>query len=109
MPPRWALAVRRTASEVVLAPQADGMLLAPLSRPSLVVWPGDDPRLIVEKLRPGAVAMNAPAVEEAGDALASVESVRIFRDDITRFELRGDGVRLPTWTRPAYSSDSERS
>lgn len=106
---RWALSVHREATEIVLGPLAEGVLLGATSRPALVVSPGDDPRLLVEKLGPAAVALNGSAVEEAGEALTSVAIVRIFRDDVARFELLRDGVRLPRWALPAYSSDSDRS
>jgi hypothetical protein len=106
---RWALAVRRDGSEVVMGPAAEAVLLATAPRPSLVVSPGDDARLIAQKIRPGAIALNASAIDEARNALGEVATVRIFRDDVARFELNRDGVRLPAWAQTAYSSDSERS
>ena len=102
--PAWAVAVERETSRVLLSPTAAGTLIAGPRRPVLVITPGDDIRLVVEKISPLALAVNGDAVDESTRS-RTLPLVRTFRDDVARFELGRDGVRLPPWAQLAAGGD----
>jgi hypothetical protein len=89
MEPRslWAVTVRAGSSLVTLAPDMDSALVLSAPRSTLVAT-----------LLPASIAVNSeddltwPTEDPSGAVL-----VRIYPEDISRFELRDDGIALPTW------------
>jgi hypothetical protein len=64
----------------------------------LVVVPNADVERLLSTQAPAAIATNARddlGVLEGEDTPAML--VRIYAEDIARFEIRADGIALPTW------------
>jgi hypothetical protein len=100
MEPRslWAVTVRAGWSVVTLAPDMDSALVLSAPGSTLVVVPQGNANRLMATLLPASIAVNSaddltwPTEDPSGAVL-----VRIYPEDISRFELRDDGIALPTW------------
>jgi hypothetical protein len=94
----WAVTVRAGSSLVTLAPDMDSALVLSAPGPTLVVVPQGNVNRLMATLVLASIAVNPaddltwPTEDSSGAVL-----VRIYPEDISRFELRDDGIALPTW------------
>jgi hypothetical protein len=102
----WSITLQHANTVILLAPDTSAAVATSDDRPSLVVTPGPDPDLLVGKLAPGGIAMNAGHLD---DAQRPTVVLRTHLDDIARIEFRDKRITLPPWAEDPYSSDSIRS
>jgi hypothetical protein len=90
----WSVTLRQARNVVILAPDTSAAVATSTARPSLVVAPGADADLVLSKVAPGAIAMNADHLD---GVKGSAAFLRTYLDEIARIGLREEGIMLPPW------------
>jgi hypothetical protein len=94
----WMITVATRTNLVTLTPDSSSAEVLAADSAVLLVVPNADVERLLTTRAPAAIAINArydlgePFREDASAML-----VRIYGEDIARFEIREDGIALPTW------------
>lgn len=94
----WIAVLRHLDHAIVLSPDTASVMALGYVRPILLVVPESNPVQMSKTVMPAAIATNAAeGLPARQTGVSGTVIVRTYPEDVSRFELRQDGVVLPTW------------
>lgn len=106
-PQSWRIEIERFGHVIAVAPSIDELASVPSGPFALAIAPSGSIQLASRKTVASSLALNAREIDNQEDeAIEGMTLTRIFNEDVARFEMHQEGIRLPQWAKRVTSEEA---